>query len=556
MKQHCKTFLAFICLTFIASLIGCGGGGGGGGSYVAPIGVSLSGSVALPNDTAENITKNVVGSVSYSGMKVYLLDTNDNDIVSPVGLGSTGGFFFPDVPAGNNYQLIVVTPSGKKLLRKHIDSFSVTKSAVSIDSVSTALAILVKQSNFEKSEAKLAEVVTQAVLSNLAEKITGWLEGNSPSTENDVFAVVIEAVGESEIKKIIDSIPDAAVYSVVYDGNGNTTGTVPIDNLSYQPNTTVTIKENIGNLAKTGYTFAGWNTAADGSGFNYSSKSTFAIGIENVTLYAKWTKNPTQVSGTIMANTTWSLASSPYELTNRVQIAKGYTLTIEPGVVVNAVAVNGNTQSIEVFGNLRAVGNVNNRITLKNIRIASGIESGNAFYFFIDLDYVNLSGSLYAGTPFGLHAAGSVNLRNSVVSGENKVCVVRPSRDCVIERNIFKNLAGILVETTENAQVYIQNNVFFGAAVEVGSSLGTSQTIVRYNSFLGNHNKTLNLPVSYRGCTDDMIATDNFWNTTNPSEIASMIFDKNDDLSSPNIIEFEPFLSAPHQDTPDPTPYL
>ena len=114
----------FIGLLFVFGLAmvlcstGCGGGGGG--SYVAPTGTSLSGSVVLPADTADTITKNIIANVSYSGIKVHLLDKSNNDIVSPVQLGSAGEFSFPDVPAGNNYQLVVITPTGKKLLRKHL----------------------------------------------------------------------------------------------------------------------------------------------------------------------------------------------------------------------------------------------------------------------------------------------------------------------------------------------------------------------------------------------------------------------------------------------------
>lgn len=46
---------------------------------------------------------------------------------------------------------------------------------------------------------------------------------------------------------------------------------------------------NNGGLTKTGYTFAGWNTAADGSGTSYSSGQAFTMGNANVTLYARWT---------------------------------------------------------------------------------------------------------------------------------------------------------------------------------------------------------------------------------------------------------------------------
>jgi uncharacterized repeat protein (TIGR02543 family) len=78
-------------------------------------------------------------------------------------------------------------------------------------------------------------------------------------------------------------------YTVTYDGNGNDSGTVPVDSTNYSASTPVTI-QNIGTLNKTGYIFTGWNTAADGSGFDYAASSTATIFVyeDNVTLYAQW----------------------------------------------------------------------------------------------------------------------------------------------------------------------------------------------------------------------------------------------------------------------------
>ena len=78
-------------------------------------------------------------------------------------------------------------------------------------------------------------------------------------------------------------------YKVTYNGNGNTRGTVPTDATYYSGNgsTSVTTKTNSGNLEKTGYTFAGWNTRADGAGTHYAAGGTFTISA-NTTLYAEW----------------------------------------------------------------------------------------------------------------------------------------------------------------------------------------------------------------------------------------------------------------------------
>jgi uncharacterized protein (TIGR02145 family)/uncharacterized repeat protein (TIGR02543 family) len=78
------------------------------------------------------------------------------------------------------------------------------------------------------------------------------------------------------------------LYTVTYNGNGNTGGNVPVDGTSYLNGATVTVLGNTGSLTKTHYTFSKWNTSSDGSGTPYTSGMTFAMGTANVTLYAQW----------------------------------------------------------------------------------------------------------------------------------------------------------------------------------------------------------------------------------------------------------------------------
>ncbi len=82
-------------------------------------------------------------------------------------------------------------------------------------------------------------------------------------------------------------------YTVTYDANGSGGGSVPADAYAYLAGDSVTVLGNTGSLVKIGYTYAGWNTKADGSGTNYSANAKFAIGTTNVILYAKWTVLPT-----------------------------------------------------------------------------------------------------------------------------------------------------------------------------------------------------------------------------------------------------------------------
>jgi uncharacterized repeat protein (TIGR02543 family) len=106
-------------------------------------------------------------------------------------------------------------------------------------------------------------------------------------SDGDTFAV-----GTSNITLYAKWIK--STYTVTYEGNGNSGGTVPIDLLSYNSIDSITILNNEGNLSKAGYTFKGWNTIADGSGLGYYPNDQMIIGDNNITLYAQWRRNPAQ----------------------------------------------------------------------------------------------------------------------------------------------------------------------------------------------------------------------------------------------------------------------
>ena len=78
------------------------------------------------------------------------------------------------------------------------------------------------------------------------------------------------------------------LFAVSYNGNGNTGGRAPIDGNSYFILSQVKVLGNTGSLVKTGFTFAHWNTAADGSGTSYSPGATFTFLGTSVILYAQW----------------------------------------------------------------------------------------------------------------------------------------------------------------------------------------------------------------------------------------------------------------------------
>ena len=115
---------------------------------------------------------------------------------------------------------------------------------------------------------------------------------------------------------------EPSTFTVTYDENGATSGSVPTGATEYEKDAQVTVLGNTGDLAKIGYTFSGWNTKADGSGNNYAAGATFTI-TENTTLYAKWTAkidpaiawNPTTCTVTIDAGEELPIFQNPNNLT-------------------------------------------------------------------------------------------------------------------------------------------------------------------------------------------------------------------------------------------------
>lgn len=84
-------------------------------------------------------------------------------------------------------------------------------------------------------------------------------------------------------------------YTVQYDGNGHTGGTVPTDSNSYHINNPVTVKNDddvsADPMVRDGYTFDVWNTQANGGGDDHAEGSTLLMPPINLTLFAQWSAN-------------------------------------------------------------------------------------------------------------------------------------------------------------------------------------------------------------------------------------------------------------------------
>jgi uncharacterized repeat protein (TIGR02543 family) len=77
-------------------------------------------------------------------------------------------------------------------------------------------------------------------------------------------------------------------------------------------------------LARTGYTYNGWNTAADGSGVHYDAEETYTNNAA-LTLYAQWTSNPDAPTATAATSITKTGFTANWE---SVSGATGYRLDV------------------------------------------------------------------------------------------------------------------------------------------------------------------------------------------------------------------------------------
>jgi|GEM_PF-4408938 len=262
----------------------------------------------------------------------------------------------------------------------------------------------------------------------------------------------------------------------------------------------------------------------------------------------------TDVSGLISTNTVWNLAGSPYNLTDRVEVAISATLTIEPGVVVN-----GNHHFMQIYGALTVRGNPSSLVKINSVNIDKGNNQGGDKPFSIDIAYAHIRG----GSIFQLlnSSFGTFNLRDSLIyDAGGPVYIWTPTEDVYIERNIFQRSGGIILAESEPVTVYIRNNVFLQQSTYMGQSFAIKnigftgeRVIVEYNSFLSSDR--LALTIETTNTSAGMTAANNYWGGVSSTVIDSMIHDRNDDELGATVINYQPMLSAPHPNTPKLDPF-
>ena len=173
---------------------------------------------------------------------------------------------------------------------------------------------------------------------------------------------------------------------------------------------------------------------------------------------------PTSLGGGIAANTTLTLANSPYLVNSQYTLAPGYTLTIEPGVKLRfASSIN-----MEVRGHLEAVGTVNNPIIFtaadptnssetswQGIHVANNL-GGNAIVQYAEMSHA--AQGIWVDRDTG---TGPVNIYDSIFN---------------------TNFRGVSSYSGYNFTVMIYRSVFLNNWVAVGDA----DKIIAYSKFQNN----------------------------------------------------------------------
>ena len=219
----------------------------------------------------------------------------------------------------------------------------------------------------------------------------------------------------------------ATPYTLTYNSNGATNGSVPETAKKYAEGDEVTVLGNTGLLEKDGKTFAGWNTQADGLGTDYAADAVLTIGTADVTLYAKWASEYT-VTHTLTNVTKTSGATTAYENTQYTAVfaaATNYDLPEAITVTAGGTNITASCTWTKATGTVvipaaQVTGNIEITVTgVEHVAPTAGV------IFSLTMNHTGSSVNITHGTSidlgdYGTAINGSVKLGNQHASDDSK----------------------------------------------------------------------------------------------------------------------------------------
>lgn len=326
MEHFLTAKLLIVCTTALV-LVGCGGGGGEQGSTSQSQQTTTTTYTVTYNGNGAESGVVPVDTKAYASGQIARLPENTGGL-------QKSGFIFSGWntdanQSGTTYsagQTVLIGSSNITLYANWIapPTFTVTY----FDYGATGGQVPIDLGNYESGQT----VVIQGNTGNLHKtgySFGGWMFRNQTLLSGQTVSV------ESENLSLI---PIWIGYFVNYNANGATAGYVPGDALPYQAGGIAVARENVGNLAKSGFEFVGWNTQSDGSGTTFAENQPITMEANNLTLYAQWVALPSLLVDIESQAVVTHLDAGPR------------TMVMNPNVQFELTSSGGNSYGLHLIG--------------------------------------------------------------------------------------------------------------------------------------------------------------------------------------------------------------
>lgn len=189
---------------------------------------------------------------------------------------------------------------------------------------------------------------------------SGWVGTHETTTQQYTFTMPASNVSDKAVARV-------NTYTVVYDGNGATDGATESSVHTYGVEQQLTAN----GFVREGYSFAGWNTQADGSGVAYEDQQVVInltdVADGEVVLYAQWvsaapvkyqvrhylmTTSGSYSSSAFMTETLYETAGTVVSVEDFARVKTGFTYsygTVGDDVVTEAEILADGSQVINLY---------------------------------------------------------------------------------------------------------------------------------------------------------------------------------------------------------------
>lgn len=274
---------------------------------------------------------------------------------------------------------------------------------------------------------------------------------------------------------------------------------------------------------------------------------------------------PKNFGGLIQANTVMRKVDSPFKIESMIQVPLGKTLLVEPGVEIIGRFPSGvDSRDRAIFfnqGRVILAGEAGARIKIDTDAYTIFRTENSTGASSIEARFVDFNGGEYL-LGGGSTGYSQVSISDSLINNLKRGWYIyQPRRLMVVERNIFRNSAGLDVvisapESTTLPNLIITNNKFIGLPLDaIGKeprgcwiairAANRTKVTIKNNDFSSAGERVVCV-----GSEPSMqvVAKGNYWSTESIPEIKRRVFDSEDALTAATKIDVtEPLSFNPFQ---------